>query len=148
MSGHPLICPWCRYDIDGLEPDDGTITCPECGRTCTLLEAHSAARAIAMRPGAFTREAIIGGSVGMLIGAMGAVLAWRSGTPSPLIYTLVLAVWFGSLTLGAAGVSVAARRTRERGSAVWVLVAVSAVLGWIALVHAVAAVLVVLVVAA
>jgi hypothetical protein len=29
-------CPWCRYALVGLRPDDGDVTCPECGRRAML----------------------------------------------------------------------------------------------------------------
>ncbi|MEQ8768879.1 MAG: hypothetical protein RIB60_00065 [Phycisphaerales bacterium] len=142
------ICPWCKYDLASIAPDDGTITCPECGRTCTPIEAEGAARARAERPAAFTREAILGGTVGMALTAFGAFVIWVMGIRTPWIVGLDLGLWALSAALGTAGCFVAAHRTREEGSPLWMLAAFSAVLGWIAAVHAVVAVIVAIVIAA
>lgn len=33
-SGPSLPCPHCAYDLTGIDPDEGLIVCPECGREC------------------------------------------------------------------------------------------------------------------
>ncbi len=144
----PRLCPWCKYDLASINPTDGTITCPECGRTCTPAEATGAASTRAERPAAFTREAVLGGSVGAALTAFGAFLLWVLNIRTGWIVALDLGLWALSIALGAAGWFVAAHRTRDRGSPLWLLAASSAVLGWIAVVHAVVAVVVVIVIAA
>ncbi len=142
------VCPWCKYDVTSIAPDDGTITCPECGRTCTRIEAEGAARARSERPAAFTREAILGGTVGAALTAFGAFVIWVLDIRSAWIIGLDAALWALSIALGTAGWIVAAHRARERGSPLWVLAACSAVLGWVAAVHAAVAVIIAIVIAA
>ena len=62
-----------------------------------------AARTRAERPAAFTREAILGGTVGAALTAIGAFLCWALNIRTAWIVGLDLGLWALSIALGAIG---------------------------------------------
>lgn len=139
------VCPRCRYDLSGHESEvPGELRCPECGRTCTPAEAHAAARAPRERAEHWSRESLIGGSVGVVLAASFLVLARHLAAPAA--NASALAVWALSTLAGCWACASIARRRGQRGTRA--LFAICLMLAWIAMSHAVVVLIAVLVGAA
>jgi len=140
-----LVCPRCRYDLSGHEGESsGELRCSECGRTCTPAEAHAAAVAPRERAEHWSRESLIGGSVGVVLAGSFLVLARHLAGDAAR--ASALAVWALSILAGCWACASIARRLGDRGTRA--LVALCLMLAWIAMTHAVVVLIAVLVGAA